>query len=155
VGVRREYDGWPEGGELDRQAAALLAYLDRLADERPEVPVEPVAHIDEHGVVTATIALHGGAQLYVQVGDGWDRVLWTCPSGRVHEWTWRDEESPDDVDALLAGRGIERETLLGTRRLGAELLVGDRRLAATEGQLRLALVRLLGIRPRFKERPAR
>lgn len=49
--------------------------------------------------------------MHLQAGDGSDRVLWTCPSGRTYEWTWQAQETPGDLDALLAGRGIERATL--------------------------------------------
>lgn len=154
MGVRRIYDGWLEGDELDRQAASVLAYLDRIG-ETLDLQEEAVAHVDEYGVVTSTLSPPGDAQLYLQAGDGWDRVLWTCPSGRVYEWTWRDHETPDDVDAVLNGHGVERETWFGARRLGAELRVGDRRLAVADGCLRLALARVLGIRLRVKERRAR
>ena len=117
VGARRDYDGWAEDNALDPEAAAVLAYLDRLADATPELSGALAAHIDGYGVVTSTISLHDGAQLFVQAGDGWDRVLWTCPSGR-DEPTWREREASDDLDGLLAGRGVERTAWLGHRRAG-------------------------------------
>jgi hypothetical protein len=153
VGARRDYDGWVEGDALDPEAAAVLAYLDRLADARPELADALGAHIDRYGVVTSTISLSRGVELYLQAGEGWDRVLWTCPSGRVHEWTWR-ERAPEDLDALLAGRGVERTTWLGARLAGARLVVDDRTMAITEGRLWLAVLRRLGIRTRERDEPA-
>lgn len=135
VGAQRDYDGWAEGDELDPAAAAVLAYLDSLADARPELADAFLAHIDRYGVVTATIALGHGAELYLQAGDGWDRVLWTCPSGRVYEWTWREQQTPGYLDALLAGRGVERTTWRGSRLAGARLVVDGHTLAATKRTL--------------------
>jgi len=154
VGVRRAYDGWVEGDVLDPEAAAVLAYLDRLADARPELADPLAAHIDRYGVVTSTISLGRGSELFLQAGDGWDRVSWACPSGRVHEWTWHERATPDDLDALLAGRGVERTAWLGSRLAGSRLVVNDRTLATSEGKLRLAVLRRLGIRTRERDEPA-
>ncbi|HVF80005.1 MAG TPA: hypothetical protein VNA28_17060 [Solirubrobacteraceae bacterium] len=139
---------------LDPEAAALLAYVDRLADARPDGSDALTARIDAYGVVSSTIALCRGAELFLQAGDGWDRVLWTCPSRRVYDWTWRERETPEDLDALLSGRGIDRTSWLGQRLAGAQLIVEGRPLATSEGTLRLALLRRLGIRLRERDAPA-
>lgn len=154
MGARREYDGWVEDDELDPEAVALLAYLDRLAEARPERPEVPTAHIHADGVVTSTIPLDRGGELFVQAGDGWDRVLWTCPSRRVYEWTWRERETPEDLDALFAERGIDRTSWLGQRLAGARLVVEGRTLAAAEGRLRLALFRRLRMPLHERDDPA-
>lgn len=151
--ARREYDGWLEGDALDPEATAVLAYLDRLAEIRPDLGDALVARIDGYGVVTSTIALGRGVELFLQAGDGWDRVLWTCPSGRVHEWTWRARQTPEDLDALLAGRGIERTLWVGSRLAGALLAVDGRTLAAP-GKLRTGMLRRLGIGLREHDEPA-
>ena len=154
MGARRDYDGWVEGDVLGPEAAAVLAYLDRLADAGPKLSDAPAAHIDGYGVVTSTIFLDRGAQLFLQAGDGWDRVLWTCPSGRVYEWIWREPETPGYLDALLAGRGVERTAWLRQRLAGARLVLEDRTLATSEGKLRFALLDRLGIRLRERDEPA-
>lgn len=154
MGARREYDGSVEDDVLDPEAAALLAYLDRLADARAAGSDALTAHIDAYGVVISTIPLDRGAELFLQAGDGWDRVLWTCPSRRVYEWTWRERETPEELDALLSGRGIDRTWWLGQRLTGAQLVVEGRPVATSEGKLRLALLRWLGIRLRERDAPA-
>lgn len=146
--VRREYDGWAEDDVLDPEAAAALAYLDRLADTGGLPSGALAAHIDAYGIVTSTIRLDGGAELFLQAGDGWDRVVWTCPSRRVYEWIWRSQQTPEDVDALLAGRGVESTAWLGRRLAAARLMLEGRTLATAEGTLRVALLRRLGIRLR-------
>lgn len=155
MGARRDQDGWNQSHDPDREAADVLAYLDHLADGKAGLAGELVAHVDLYGVVTSTIALDGGSELYLQAGDGWDRVLWTCPTGRTYEWTWRPEETPGDLNALLAGRGIERTTLVQRRLVGAQLIVDDRTLTVAEGRWRLALIQRMGLSSRIQERPAR
>ena len=113
-----------------------------------------MAHIDRYGVVTSTISLDRRAELYIQAGDGWNRVLWTCPSGRVHEWSWHEPATPEDLDALVAGRGVERTAWLGSRLAGVRLVVDERTLATSAGRLRLAVLRRLGIRVRERDEPA-
>lgn len=150
MGVRRDYDGWSESDELDREAAALLAYLDCLADVSAGLPSELAAQFDVYGVVTSTIALDGGAEVYLQAGDGCDRVLWTYPSGRTYEWTWRAQETPRDLDALFAGRHRARDAVPTT----PSRRPADRALAVADGRLRLAVIQRLGLRPGVQERPA-
>ena len=154
VGARREYDGWVENDALDPEAATVLAYLDQLVDAHPELADRVVAHIDGCGVVTATLSLDRGAELYIQAGDGWDRVLWTCPSGRVHEWRWHEQATPEDLDALVAGRGAERTAWVGTRLAGVRLVADERTLATTEGRLRLAVLRRLPVRVHERDEAA-
>jgi hypothetical protein len=154
VGARREYDGWVERDALDPEAAAGVAYLDRLAEVRSDLADVLVAHVDGYGVVTSTITLDRGVELFLQARDGWDRVLWTCPSGRVHEWSWRERETPKDLDALLDGRGVERTLWVGSRLVGALLVVEDRTLATAAGKLRLGVLRGLGTGLRQQDEPA-
>lgn len=153
--VRRDYRGWDPTDPLDPEAESVLVFLERLPAGGW---LRDVGHleacIDEHGVVSAQVSLGDARELYLQAGDGWDRVLWTCPSGRTHEWTWRERETPADLRALLGGRGVERKALLRRRRVGLRLVVDGRTLATTEGKLRLALLRRLGIRLSEKDEPA-
>jgi hypothetical protein len=139
---------------LDPEAAAVLAYLDRLTDTVAVPSGALAAHIDRYGIVRSTIRLDGGAELFLQGGDGWDRVVCTCPSRRVYEWIWRKRQTPEDVDALLAGRGVESTAWLGKRLAGARLMLEGRTLATAEGNLRVALLRRLGIRLRERNDPA-
>jgi hypothetical protein len=120
-----------------------LAFLEQLAASRrlPEVG-EVVACVDEYGVVRAEIPLEGNCELFLQAGDGWDRVLWTARSGHVHEWTWNPTETPDDVCALLAGQGVERTALLGRRRVDVALVVRNR-VVASGGWRRRILRRMV------------
>jgi hypothetical protein len=155
VRVRCDYDGWDPADRLDPGAESVLSFLERLAKGRLLSDSEDIlASIDEYGVLRATVPCGTSSELFLQAGDGWDRVLWTCPSGRRHEWSWEDDETPADIDALLAGRGVERTTMLRSRAIAVELVVEGRTLATTEGGLRLSLVRRLGVRLRTKDEPA-
>jgi hypothetical protein len=146
VRVRRDYKGWDPGDPLDPEAESIFAFLDRLAvtpglAEADEV----VASIDEYGVVHTELPVGTSSELVLQAGDGWDRVLWTSPSGRTHEWTWRESETPYVLAALLAGRGVERTTFFWRRRVAVELPVDGQSIAMAEGGLRLTVLRQLGV----------
>jgi hypothetical protein len=155
VRVRRDYKGWDPSDPLDPEAESVLAFLDRLAVHPRSAEVdEVVASIDEYGVVRAEVPLGGSSELFLQAGDGWDRVLWTCPSGRTHEWTWRQSETRDDILALLAGRGVERTTLFRRWRVAVELVLDGRSLATAEGRLRLAVLRHLRVPLSHEDAPA-
>lgn len=152
--VRRSYEGWDPADPLDPQAESVLGFLERLAGSgRLSAADDLNAQIDEYGVVTAEVGVRGGRELFLQAGDGWDRVLWTCPSGRTFEWIWCERETPRDLEALVDGRGVERTTLLRTGRVAVELVV-DGRTVAIEGRLRLALLRRLRIRLHEKDEAA-
>jgi hypothetical protein len=154
VRVRRDYVGWEATDALDPEAESVLSFLERLATSVHLSSVgEIVALIDEYGVVTADVPVGTTTQFFLQAGDGWDRVLWTCPSGRIYEWTWHERKTPEELEALLGGRGVERTTLFRQRRIGVRLVVESRTLA-TDGRLRLALFRRLGIRLRDRDEPA-
>jgi hypothetical protein len=105
-------------------------------------------------MVQADVPIRGTTGLFLQAGDGWDRVLWTCPSGRVHEWRWSAHETPGDLIALLGGRGVERSPVFRGRRAAVSLVVGGRTLATPDGRLRLRLLRRLGVRLREQDAPA-
>ena len=153
--VRRDYNGWDPSDPLDPEAESVLAFLDRLAVHARLAEVdEVVASVDEYGVIRATAPLGTDAELFLQVGDGWDRVLWTSPSGRTHEWTWRQRETPDDILALLAGRGRERTTHFRQRRVAVELVLDRRSLATSEGSLRLTVLRHLRVPLSHHDAPA-
>src|SRR3954454_13914694 len=130
--LRIEYTGWDAEDALDGEAQALLDFPHRLAqsDRLREVD-EVLASVDDYGVVRSEIRLAPPSTLFLQAGDGWDRVLLTAASGRVHEWTWRPAETPEQLYALLDGRGIERTTYLGSRRLATALVVDEQTLTAT------------------------
>jgi hypothetical protein len=153
--VSCDYVGWDPAEPLDPEAECLLSYLDRLATSPRLSDVgEVVALIDEYGVVRAEIPVGTTTKVFLQAGDDWDRVLWTCPSGRVHEWPWDERSAPEKLEALLSGRGVERTTLFRNRRLGVRLVVDGRTLATTEGGFRLALLRRLGISLPERDEPA-
>lgn len=115
---------------------------------------EVVCTIDECGVVSVTVPVGVTTNLFLQAGDGWDRVLWTCPSGRTHEWLWRVGSTPLELDALLDGQGFERTTLFGARLAAVELVANGRTLA-TEGRLRSSVLRRFRVRLRVRQQPAR
>jgi hypothetical protein len=122
--VTHEHPWTREEADLDEDARLLLVFLGELADEDPPRVALPVAaHVDEYGVVTAT--LHAGtAELWVQVGDGWERAIWTA-SGRTYEWRWEDGASPAVVRALFDGRAFERRAMVGRRVLSAAIVCRD------------------------------
>ena len=142
--LTRNYSGWDPSDTLDPAAESVLAFLERLAASgRLSSVGEVLASVDEYGVVQADVPLGGSCALFLQAGDGWDRVLWTARSGRVHEWTWNATETPDDVRALLDGQGVERTTLLGRRRVEVALVVRDRVVATSGGWWRRCLRRVV------------
>jgi hypothetical protein len=151
--VRRDFREWDPADPLDPEAQSVLDLVEELAGggQLPGVP-DLVATIDGYGVVCVDVPLEGEASLYLQAGDGWDRVLWTAASGQTYEWTWRESAAPGQVRALLDGRGLERTTYLGRRRLVSELVV-DGKTVSSVGRLRRPMARLLQLAPR--ERPAR
>ena len=71
-----------------------------------------MARIDEYGVAYVDVPV-GAASLFLQAGDGWDRVIWTTPPGRAYEWQWDLVRGPKQVSALVDGQGAERLTYLG------------------------------------------
>jgi hypothetical protein len=150
--VRRDFRDWDPAEPLDPEAQGVLDLVDELAraGELAGVP-EPVAKIDGYGVVCVDVLLDGKASLYLQAGDGWDRVLWTAASGHTYEWTWRGSAAPGQVRALLDGRGVERTTYLGRRRLVRELVV-DGETVSSVGRARRPIARVLRLAAR--ERPA-
>lgn len=153
--VTRQYDGWPPTEPLDATAEAVLDYLDVLAVREPPLPAEEVlARIDEYGVVTATVPLGARAELHLQAGDGWDRVLWTAPAGRVYEWTWREAQSPRDLDALLDGEGAERVFMLAGRTAGRSLeRLGPEPRTLRGAGTRVGLMQRLGVPVEAVDRP--
>jgi hypothetical protein len=138
--VVRDYQGWAPDDPLDPEAESVLAFLDQLSTRGLLEQVgQVVARIDEYGVVYVDVPL-GAASLYLQAGDGWDRVIWTTPSGRGYEWRWDLVRGPRQVSALVGGQGVERLTYLGRRRLASDL-VADSETLASSGGLRQRLLR--------------
>jgi hypothetical protein len=149
--MRRDYASWNPSDKLDPEAEAVLAFLERLATHgRLSSVGEVVASVDEYGVVRADVPVGGNCALFVQAGDGWDRVLWTTRSGRVHEWTWSPTETPDDVRALLDGHGVERTTLFGRRPVEVALIVRDRVVATSGGWWRPLVRRVVRLSERVE-----
>jgi hypothetical protein len=134
--VVRDHRGWDPGDALDPEAESVLAFLDDLSARGalPDVD-EVVARIDEYGVVKIDVPV-SAASLFLQAGDGWDRVIWTTRRGRAYEWQWDAVRGPSEVSALVEGRGVERLTYWGRRRLAAELVVDGDTLACSGGLLR-------------------
>ena len=130
----------------------MLDLVDELV-ERGRLPGvdDPVAVIDGYGVVIVDLSLGGKAALYLQAGDGWNRVIWTAASGHPYEWTWRDHAAPRQLRALLDGRGVERTTYLRRRRLASALVVNGE-VVRSAGVLRRPMARVL--RLSTLERPA-
>lgn len=138
----RDYREWDADDPLDPEAESVLAFLDHLsAGGAPTHVDEVVARIDADGVVTADMPV-AAASLFLQAGDGWDRVIWTTPSGRAYEWQWDALRGPDQASALIAGRGAERLTYWGRRRIACELVVDGETLSSSGALLRGALQRL-------------
>lgn len=150
--VHRTYGEWDPADELDPEAQAVLDLVDALANEK-RVPAvdELVASIDGYGVVSIDIPVAGQASLFLQAGDGWNRVLWTTTSGRTFEWTWREPAASQQIRALLDGRGTERATFVGRRRLTSALVV-DGETVSVSGGIWRPIARLLPLTVR--ERPA-
>src|SRR3712207_5686378 len=100
--VVRDYQSWDPDDPLDPEPESVLAFLDQLATSGTLTDVaEAVARIDEYGVVYVDVPV-GAASLFLQAGDGWDRVIWTTPSGRAYEWRWDLVRSPAQLSALVA-----------------------------------------------------
>jgi hypothetical protein len=141
--VHRTFDEWDPADELDREAQAVLDLVDALADEgRVSATDELVASIDGYGVVSIDTPVAGQASLFLQAGDGWNRVLWTTASGRVFEWTWRQPAAGQQIRALLDGRATERTTFVGRRRL-TSALVGKGETVSVSGGILRPIARLL------------
>jgi hypothetical protein len=133
--VVRDYQGWAPDDPLDPEAESVLALLDQLSTrESLEEVGEVVARIDEYGVVYVDMSV-GTASLFLQAGDGWDRVIWTTPSGRAYEWQWDLVRGPKQVSALVDGQGVERLTYLGGRRLASDIVADGETLASSGGLL--------------------
>ena len=140
--VVRDYRGWEPDDPLEPEPESVLAFLDELSASGTLREVdEVVARIDEYGVVYADVPV-ATASLFLQAGDGWDRVIWTAPSGRAYEWIWDELRGPDQVSALIDGRGVERLTYWRGRRLASELVVDGETLMTSGGLLRGLLHRL-------------
>jgi len=97
-------DDWADDvGVLDREAREVIAFLEALCAQPALAalvagPVE--VRVDLHGVVTTTLGL-GVAELSLQAGDGWDRVIWRAPPAPPREWPWDDVQSPVVLRALM------------------------------------------------------
>jgi hypothetical protein len=140
--IVRDYRGWDPDDPLHLEPESVLAFLDQLPARGTFKDVgEVVAGIDAYGVVYVDVPL-GAASLFLQAGDGWDRVIWTTPSGQAYEWRWDVVKGPKQVFALLGGRGVELLTYLGGRRLASELVADGETLATSGGLLRGVLRRL-------------
>jgi len=150
VAVARDYQGWNPPDPLDPEVESALAFLDQLTDQQDISG--SVAKIDAYGVVESEVAL-GSASLWLQVGDGWNRVIWTVPSGRSYEWEWDVLRGPQQVRALITGRGCERVAYLGKRRVTEELLLEGEALDASAALLG-PLLRRSGLGLEIRERPA-
>jgi hypothetical protein len=138
--VVRDYRGWAPDDPLDPEAESVLGFLDQVSTKGILEEVgEVVARIDEYGVVYVDVPV-GTASLFLQAGDGWDRVIWTTPSGRAYEWRWDLVRGPTQVSALVDGQGVERLTYLGRRRLASDL-IADGETLASSGALLQGLLR--------------
>ena len=141
--VVRDYQGWAPNDLLDPEAESVLAFLDHLSTRGLLEEVgEVMARIDKYEVVYVDVPV-GAASLYLQAGDGWDRVIWTTPPGRGYEWRWDLVRGPKQVSALVDGQGVERLTYLGKRRLASDLVADGETLASSGGLLRGLLRRLV------------
>ena len=73
--VVRDYRGWAVDDPLDPEATSVLAFLDDVAAGGTLTDIdELVATIDEYGVVRVDLPV-GTASLFLQAGDGWDRII--------------------------------------------------------------------------------
>jgi hypothetical protein len=153
--LHRQYNGWDPSDPLDPEAEAVLSFVEDLAcgERAPASESQVVATIDEYGVVIVTVPIGDRSELFLQAGDGWDRVVWTCPSGRVFEWVW-DDQSPEDICALLDGHGVERTVLFGRRAVASQLVVNGKTLVTADGAARLAVLRRVGLGLTEKDQPA-
>jgi hypothetical protein len=113
-------------GDLDPDARAVIAFLERISSgaESGAIESDPiVAGVDSYGVVTTTLATSYG-EIFLQAGDGWDRVLWTQPPEPPLEWPW-DARAPTILAALLRGELTERRTLVRGRLALREAVVRE------------------------------
>jgi len=113
-----EYQGeWkPRVAELDAPAQEVLGFLERVGSGREAQAIKSnplVAQVDEYGVVTSTLTTSYG-EIFLQAGDGWNRVLWTRSPAPTIEWPW-DDRAPTVLAALLSGTLTERRTLVRGR----------------------------------------
>ncbi len=142
-----EYQGeWkPKVDELDAPAREVIGFLERIgsAGESRAIRSDPiVAQIDGYGVVTSTVATSYG-EIFLQAGDGWNRVLWTRSPNTTVEWSW-DARAPTILPALLSGELMERRTLVHGRLALHEVVVR----AASGEETVVALRRTLaGLQP--------
>ena len=146
--VIRDYGRWDPDDPLDREAESVLAFLEQGTLRHVD---EVVARIDEYGTVYVNVPV-GAASLYLQAGDGWDRVIWTTPSRRAYEWQWDVVRGPGQVSALVDGRGVERLSYWGRRCVGSEL-VCDGETLASRGGLLWPVLRRLGVASAQREVP--
>ena len=150
----RHYRGWNATDPLVPEAEAVLVFLEALSARGALAELgDVVAQVDEYGVVRAEMPV-AEASVFLQAGDGWDRVIWTTPSGRAYEWQWDAARGPEHVSGLIEGRGIERVTYWGGRRLASDLVVDGRTLSSSGGLLR-GLLRRMGPAVARREAPAR
>ena len=113
-----------------------------------------VVSIDEYGDGPDRSDVGTLDALFLQVANGRDRVLWTCPSGRTFEWTW--DERDDAGRPRRADRGARRRAhdVLRRRRVAVALVVDGHSVAVAEGRLRLAALRRLALRLTERDDPA-
>ncbi len=149
----REYRGWDADDPLDPEAESVLAFLDDLSASGILTVGDVVARIDEYGVAQVDVPV-AQASLFLQAGDGWDRVIWNTPARRPYEWQWDTVEGPKQVTALINGRGVERLTYWGGRRLASDLVVDGETLSSSGGLLR-GLLRRLDLAVVLREESAR